>query len=118
MVSLAVRTVSEWLWKQSRRGWYPDVVVSHSGWGCGLDVSWVFPKARRLSYLEWWFCNEADEYGFDPGNKWWDYNDIMRFKLRRRNLTLALELSEAHSIVSQLNGRRLNYLHCFNLNVR
>ena len=23
-------------------GWYPDIVISHSGWGCGLEVSWVF----------------------------------------------------------------------------
>ena len=81
-------------------GWYPDVVVSHSGWGCGLDVSWVFPRARRISYLEWWFRNDAEDYDFDPGNKWWDYNQNIRLKLRRRNLSLALELSEAHNIVT------------------
>ena len=30
-------------------GWCPDLVISHSGWGCGLHVSWVFPKALRES---------------------------------------------------------------------
>ena len=73
-------------------GWYPDFVISHSGWGCGLDVSWVFPQAQRISYLEWWFANDAEEYNYDPGNPFWDYSPELRFKLRHRNLTLALEL--------------------------
>ena len=30
-------------------GWSPDVVVSHSGWGCGLDVGWVFLKQKGWS---------------------------------------------------------------------
>ena len=80
-------------------GWCPDLVISHSGWGCGMDVSWVFPEARRISYLEWWFANDAEEYTFDPGNPWWDYNPKKCLSLRHRNLSLALELGEAHHIV-------------------
>ena len=37
--------------------------------------SWVFPKATRITYLEWWFANDAKEYSFDPGNAWWDYSN-------------------------------------------
>lgn len=82
-------------------GWIPDKVISHSGWGCGLDVSFVFPESHRICYLEWWFANDADDYTFDPDNPWWNYNSSnKRLKLRHRNLTLALELSEAHSIVT------------------
>lgn len=87
-------------------GWNPDVVISHSGWGCGLDVSLVFPKARRISYLEWWFRNDAEDYEFDPGNPWWDYSAAMRLKLRHRNLSLALELIEAHHIVTPTDWQR------------
>ena len=75
------------------------IFISHSGWGCGLDVSWVFPKALRISYLEWWFANEADEYTFDPGNPWSNYSPEKCLQLRHRNLSLALELGEAHHIV-------------------
>ena len=87
-------------------GWLPDLVISHSGWGCGMDVSWVFPKARRISYLEWWFANDADEYSFDLNDNWCDYNPEKRLKLRRRNLSLALELSEAHHIVVPTQWQR------------
>ncbi len=87
-------------------GWYPDVVISHSGWGCGLDVSWVFPKSLRISYLEWWFANDAVDYTFDPGNPWWDYSPEKCLKLRQRNLSLALELSEADHIVVPTRWQR------------
>ena len=88
-------------------GWSPDVAISHSGWGCGLDVSWVFPKAKRISYLEWWFRNDSPDYEFDPGNQWWGYSKDFRLKLRHRNLSLALELSEAHKVVAPTNWQRL-----------
>ncbi len=87
-------------------GWKPDIVVSHSGWGCGLHVSWVFPKARLISYLEWWFQNDSAEYSFDQHNHWWNYSPASQFKLRQRNLSIALELCEADSIVSPTNWQR------------
>jgi glycosyltransferase involved in cell wall biosynthesis len=88
------------------QGWTPDLVISHSGWGCGLDVSWVFPEARRISYLEWWFANNAADYDYDPTNPWWSYSTSARLKLRHRNLTLALELSEAHAVVTPTQWQR------------
>ena len=63
-------------------GWKPDVVLSHSGWGCGLDVGWVFPLAKRVVYLEWWFSDTAADYDFKPDDPWWDYSKATRFKLR------------------------------------
>lgn len=88
------------------QGWVPDIVIAHSGWGCGLDVSWIFPKARRVSYLEWWFKNDSADYDFDPENPWWGYSEELQLKLRRRNLTLALELSEAHHVVAPTSWQR------------
>ena len=87
-------------------GWRPDLVVSHSGWGCGLHVSWVFPHARLISYLEWWFQNDSAEYNFDPNNIWWSYSSSSKFKLRQRNLSIALELCEADAIVSPTAWQR------------
>ena len=87
-------------------GWSPDFVISHTGWGCGLDVSWIFPQAKRICYLEWWFNNNSPDYTFDPGNRWWSYNHDKCMKLRHRNLSLALELSEADCIVTPTNWQR------------
>ena len=38
-----------------RQGFTPDIVVDHCGWGCGLFVKDVFPRARRTGYFEWYF---------------------------------------------------------------
>lgn len=87
-------------------GWAPDWIVSHSGWGCGLDAGWVYPKARRIAYLEWWFADNAADYSFDPQNPWWGYSEASQLKLRQRNLSLALELSEAEAVVSPTQWQR------------
>ena len=31
-------------------GWTPDVVISHSGWGCGLMVKSIWPNCRQIAY--------------------------------------------------------------------
>ena len=87
-------------------GWNPDAGLSHSGWGCGLDVGWVFPLAKRLVYVEWWFSDNAADYDFNPADPWWNYSKATRFKLRQRNLTLAYELSEAHILVAPTQWQR------------
>jgi len=82
------------------QGWAPDVVVSHSGWGCGLDARDVFPKARLISYLEWWFAETSPIISFDPDNPWLRYGPADQLALRRRNLPLAAELAEADRVIS------------------
>ncbi len=36
-------------------GFVPDVIVAHSGWGSGSFAKVVYPKARLVQYLEWWY---------------------------------------------------------------
>lgn len=80
-------------------GWNPDVVISHSGWGCGLHTAMIWPKARRIAYVEWWFAVESPLYSFDPTNRWWP-GLVYDLKLRERNMALAMELSEAHELIT------------------
>ena len=86
------------------KGWFPDIVISHGGWGCGLDVSWVYPEACRISYLEWWFANDADDYS--SIREMYGGITIRVFELRQRNLSVALELSEAHNIITPTQWQR------------
>ena len=82
-------------------GWYPDVIVSHSGWGCGLHVSEIFPKARQIVYVEWWFANNSADYTFDPDNAWWSYSNKLASSFVVK-FTLALELAEADVVAPTL----------------
>src|SRR5690606_3565164 len=37
------------------KGYQPDVVVAHSGWGPGLFVKDIWPRARLVGYYEWYY---------------------------------------------------------------
>lgn len=39
-------------------GFGPDIIVAHSGWGCGSMAKTVWPDARLVQYLEWWYNRE------------------------------------------------------------
>lgn len=36
-------------------GFTPDLIVAHSGWGSGSFMKVVWPNARMIQYLEWWY---------------------------------------------------------------
>lgn len=40
-------------------GYEPDVVLWHTGWGCGMHINNVWPKAHCVGYLEWWFSDDS-----------------------------------------------------------
>jgi glycosyltransferase involved in cell wall biosynthesis len=48
------------------KGFAPDVVIAHSGWGEALFAKDVFPKARLVVYAEYFYGGEGGDTGFDP----------------------------------------------------
>ena len=84
-------------------GWLPDIVISHSGWGCGLFVREVWPNCRHIAYLEWWFDPQSDFLNYDPKNDDLRIDRNKGSKLWLRNQALALELVNANEIVAPTN---------------
>ena len=87
------------------KNYYPDVVISHSAWGCGLHIKEIWPNCKQISYLEWWFNQESDFFWYDNTNDELRIgeNAIRKYWLRNKNI--ALELSHADSIVALRGGR-------------
>jgi hypothetical protein len=52
--------------KLADQGFRPDVVVAHPGWGEALFLKDVFPHARHIQYLEFFYRAEGADVGFDP----------------------------------------------------
>ena len=48
------------------KGFSPDVIVCHPGWGDGLFLKDVFPNARTLYYWEFYYNSQGQDMGFDP----------------------------------------------------
>lgn len=49
-----------------RRGFVPDVVYGHSGWGPTLLMKDIFPNAKLLCYFEWFYHAHGSDADFDP----------------------------------------------------
>ncbi|AII46649.1 hypothetical protein KR49_09365 [Synechococcus sp. KORDI-49] len=87
-------------------GWIPDVVISHSGWGCGLTVKTIWPDCRHIAYLEWWFDPGSALLHHDASNQELGLTPASGSNLWLRNQALALELVAADHIVSPTPWQR------------
>lgn len=96
LTSQQFRTAFE---KMRQDGWCPDIVISHSGWGCGKHVKEIWPTTKLISYLEWWFDPNSETFTYDKYNK---YLPIKHFTQKHwlRNQSIAFELSVSEVIVT------------------
>lgn len=49
-----------------QRGFVPDVVIAHPGWGETLYLREVFPDTRLIHFCEWYYGTPDADAGFDP----------------------------------------------------
>ncbi len=51
---------------RDQRGYEPDVIFGHSGWGETLFLKEIWPKAKLLIYAEFYYKGRGADVGFDP----------------------------------------------------
>lgn len=61
--AMAVKTVCEGL---KKRGFVPDVIVGHAGWGELMFVGDAFPDVPMAAYFEYYFIPKGGCVGYDP----------------------------------------------------
>ena len=49
-----------------KKGYAPDIVCSHQGWGDTLFFRDIFPDAKFLSYQEFFYQTYGSDFDFDP----------------------------------------------------
>lgn len=49
-----------------QKGFIPERIIAHPGWGETLFLKDVFPEARLLSFFEFFYQAEGSDVGFDP----------------------------------------------------
>lgn len=49
-----------------RQGFIPDVICAHPGWGESLFLKDIYPQAKLLAYLEFFYNARGQDAGFDP----------------------------------------------------
>ena len=71
------------------RGFKPDVIGAHIGWGEAIFLKDVFPEARQLLFCEFFYRPEGSDCGFDPE---FPGRPDARLRLRLMNAPLLLSL--------------------------
>lgn len=76
------------------KGFVPDVVYAHPGWGEALFLRDVFPKAKITLYCEFYYQTEGADVGFDPEFPT-RLDDIFRVRIKNAASLLSLEAGDA-----------------------
>ena len=77
------------------RGFTPDVIVAHHGWGESLFLKEVWPKAKLGIYCEFYYHPHGADVGFDPEFPATDEGEVCRLRLKNLNNLLHFEVADA-----------------------
>jgi len=72
------------------KGFVPDVVCAHTGWGCGMFVKDIFPNTPLIMYCEWFTRFRGGDLDFDPAFPA-SLDDILRFRTSNAAMLVDLE---------------------------
>src|SRR5690606_30540579 len=74
-----------------KEGFVPDVIFAHPGWGETLFLKDVFPKAKLICLMEYYYRAEGQDMGFDPEFGMPTLDDKAMLAAKNANLLLAME---------------------------
>ncbi|MBR0660015.1 glycosyltransferase [Neoroseomonas oryzicola] len=89
-----------------KRGFVPDIVYCHPGWGEGLYLRDVFPDARIVHYCEYYYHARGGDIGFDPSQP---VNIDEMARVRTLNMTQLQSLETADWCMSPTLWQRSRY---------
>ena len=80
---------------RDRDGYYPDVIFGHAGWGETLFLKEVWPRAKLLSYSEFYYKGAGADVGFDTEFTPYGFDQVMIAQGRAAHLGQGLVHADA-----------------------
>lgn len=80
--------------KLKTKGYVPDVICGHLGWGETLFLKDVWPRAKLIVYAEFFYRNEGLDVGFDKEFAEYELAASMRVTSRQASLLLAMNSAD------------------------
>ena len=77
------------------KGYIPDVIIGHSGWGETLFLKEVWPEAKVIVYAEFYYKGRGADVGFDPEFGAPSFDQVMISQGRAGHLGQALVHADA-----------------------
>lgn len=79
------------------KGFSPNLVIGHPGWGETLFLEEIFPGARQILHGEFYYRASGGDVGFDP--EFGEQAPDERFRVHAKNATLGLAYLSADRVV-------------------
>jgi len=76
------------------KGFRPDLICVHPGWGEGLFLRDVFPDAKMIFYWEYFFHAKGGDIGFDPPGVEVSLDEAARTRLQNTIQLLQLQVAD------------------------
>ena len=77
------------------KGFQPDIIIAHPGWGESLFLKDVWPKSKLGIYCEFFYHAQGLDTDFDKEFQRDDVSDVCRIKLKNLNNLLQFESADA-----------------------
>lgn len=84
-------------WELKAKGFIPDLIIGHPGWGETVHLSEVFPGVPQIAFGEFFYKSHGGDVAFDP--EFERSTPASDMKVHAKNLSMALAYSEAEVIV-------------------
>jgi glycosyltransferase involved in cell wall biosynthesis len=102
-----------------QQGFTPDIILSHPGWGETMFAREVFPRARMLSFIEYYYRAHGQDVNFDPEFENRTFDDDARTVSKTANSLMTLEAMDwgvsptlwQRNTVPELYRPRISVIH-------
>ncbi len=99
------QAVAKFLQLKIQEGFDPDVIYVHPGWGDGLYLKDLFPFAKIIAIMEYYYQPRGADVGFDKEFPMC-FDDIFRVRTMNIIQQLSLEASDIHLCASEWQKSR------------
>lgn len=89
------------------KGWIPDVIIGHPGWGELLFIRDIFPQAKLVVYCEYYYHATGQDFNFDREFQDDSQETLQRMKLK--NTVMLNALAEADVAYTPTQWQRETY---------
>lgn len=76
------------------KGFRPDLICAHPGWGEGLFIKDVFPDAKMILYWEYYFRSSGGDIGFEPPGEPISLDEAARTRVQNTIQLIQLEAAD------------------------
>lgn len=87
------------------QGWVPDIIYCHTGWAPSLFLREIYPKAKIIKYLEWYYNTEGSDADFLEA-----YSNVQeRLAIRVMNFPILADIIDGDEFISPTEWQKRQF---------